>query len=143
MKFAFLSESFIGKVGLLQETEKKADRPYIVLLAQIDDLCFAIPLRSQISHTYAFITDEASGCGADYTKAIIITNQEDDLDNERMPHIRPNEFSALRGKEYEIERGMKRYILMYKKAVKAPTVPRNANLIKYSTLQNYYKELKL
>lgn len=72
-------------------------------------------------------------------KAIVITDAQRYVETERQPRIRQNEFDALRGKEYILEQGMRKYLKAYIKALENPEIPRNATLLKYSTLQ-YFQE---
>ena len=59
------------------------------------------------------------------------------------PHLRQNEFDALRGKDYKIKTKMEKYIEEYKKAKKDLSKSVNQNLVKYSTLQYFEKEIGL
>lgn len=61
------------------------------------------------------------------------------MDGEREPHLRQNEFNALRGKDFKIKQKMKKYIEQYKKAKEKPEDPINKILLEYSTLQ-YFEE---
>lgn len=59
------------------EMEFKLDRPYVVLLLEINSIKFAIPLRTNIKHNYCykFRTSDRktnSSTGIDFTKAVII-----------------------------------------------------------------------
>ena len=58
MKYIFLSQQFYTDYNSKQfsEIEHKVNRPYIMLLVQIEGVTFAVPFRSHISHKYAFIT---------------------------------------------------------------------------------------
>lgn len=105
---------------------------------------FAIPMRSHISHPYAYMTDKEKRCGVDYTKAVLVTDEARYIEQERKPHIRPNEFDALRGKEYKIKCGMQNTSRFTKK-------PNKANLhgikcwcaaLRCNILSNTYKGLR-
>lgn len=96
-KFIFLSDAFYQTYIHCSEIEQKKDRPYICLLVDIDGVQFAIPLRSNIRHPHCYLTDPENHCGADYSKAIVLVKQTY-IDTVRKPHIRQNEFDALRGK---------------------------------------------
>ena len=76
---------------------------------------FAIPLRSDIHHPHVLWTDKNNHGGVDFSKAVVV---EDDkyIDKTREPHLRQNEFDALRGKDYKIKQKMEKYIMQYKKA---------------------------
>ena len=58
--------------------ETKENRPYVVLLVNINDIKFAIPLRTNIRHRncYKFETSDRetdSITGIDYSKAVVIS----------------------------------------------------------------------
>ena len=135
--FIFLTDSFYEDFKGCPEIEQKRDRPHVRLLVHVENLDFAIPMRSHIKHPNAFITDKENGCGIDYSKAVLITDPEKYIDCANRPRIRQNEFDALRGKEYLVEQGMLRYLKQYRKAFARPDIPRNAMLLKYSTLQYF------
>lgn len=142
MRFTFLSENFYAQHINCPEIEQKHDRPYVVTLVTIGTLTFAVPLRSHIRHKHAYWTDKENGCGLDFSKAVVLTGEKD-VDLTRAPHIRPNEFDALRGKDYEIKQGLLRYIRAYRKAKQRLDVPRNALLCRFSTLQYFEPYLEL
>ena len=136
-QFAFLTPDFYKDHNQCNEIEQKPERPHLRMLMKINGLTFAIPFRSNIAHPNAFLTDPANKCGLDFSKAVIIDDPAKYIDSSSTPHIRQNEFNAMRGKERVIEAGMLRYIRAYEKARKRPDVPRNATLLKYSTLQYF------
>ena len=117
------------------EIEQKENRPYIVFLLEIEGRTWALPFRSNIGHRYAYLTDEEHGCGIDYTKAVVVEDTKY-IDADRTPHLRQNEFEALRGNEHLVYRGFARYIKEYKKAKRSGNA-RYTAMLKYSTLQNY------
>ncbi|MBO5529273.1 MAG: hypothetical protein J6A47_08185 [Bacilli bacterium] len=60
------------------EMEAKENRPYVVLLVEINKIQFAIPLRTNIRHSYCykFKTSDRktdSITGVDYSKAVVIS----------------------------------------------------------------------
>lgn len=144
MKYIFLSRMFYETYDQknFPEIERKEDRPHIAVYIKVDDLDCAIPLRSNIIHKHAFWTNKKEKCGLDYSKTIIITDPKY-IDNLRKPYIRDDEHKALLGKEYEVAKGMMKYIKKYKKALKRLDIERNKTLCKYSTLQYFHKELKI
>lgn len=138
-QFLFLTSDFYADYANCTEIEQKPDRPHVRVLVHVSNLDFAVPMRSHINHPHAFLTDKANSCGLDYTKAVVIVDPIRYIDNTTRPHIRQQEFDYLRGKEYIIERGMLKYMQTYKKALQRPNIPRNATLLKYSTLQYFHK----
>jgi len=141
MKYIFLSSKFYSDYSNCPELEQKQDRPYIMLLIKIDNLTFALPLRSNIKHKYAYFSDKVNNCGADFSKAVVISKPEY-IDTRRIPRIRQNEYKALENKDYVIALKFKRYLDDYKKACLV-----NANRMQYKfaycTLQYFHKELGL
>lgn len=118
-----------------KEIERKSDRPYIVLLMQIESTMWALPFRSHIPHEHAFWTDKENRCGIDYSKAVVVDNPNY-IDRTRKPYLRPKEFEAIRGQEHNIYQGFLKYIKEYKKA-RQSNHPRYRTLLECSTLQYY------
>lgn len=143
-RFVFLSKKFFNTYPSSQypEIEQKENRPYIQVCVEIDGVQYAIPLRSDIHHPHVLWTDKANNCGVDFSKAVVI-KEEDYIDSVKEPHLRQNEFDALRGKDYKIKTKMAKYIADYKKAKQDLSKPINQTLVKYSTLQYFEKEIGL
>ena len=139
MKYTFLSQLFYDEHVEHTEIEQKVDRPYVQVIVEVGGVLFAIPMRSNIRHKHAFFTDKTNNCGLDFSKTVIITDAETQLDRERKPFIREEEFRALIGKEYEVKTGLEKYIRTYKKASARRDIPRNDMLCRFSTLQ-YFEE---
>ena len=101
IRFAFLSDTFFEDypASRCPEIEQKRNRPYVVVFISVGERTFAIPMRSHIRHPHAFLTDKVNRCGVDYTKAVVITDEARYIDPVNQPHIRSNEFDALRGKD--------------------------------------------
>lgn len=105
----------------------------------VDGVLWGIPLRSHIKHDHVIWTDKANGCGIDFTKAVVIEKPDKYISNTQ-PYIRPDEFKVLKQiDEYRVSQKMQRYIKEYKNAKLKPNIPRNKQLLKYSTLQ-YFEE---
>lgn len=136
-KIVFLTNSFYQDHPNppFKEMEQKQNRPYIVFLVEIEGHTWAIPFRSHIHHGHAFFTDAENKCGIDYSKAVVVDKPEY-IDQQVRPHLRQNEYQALRGNEFAVQKGFEKYIKLYKRAVQSGH-PRYQSLIKYSTLQNY------
>lgn len=139
LKFSFLTNDFYNDYSGCPEIEQKINRPHIMVTTVIDGVVFAIPLRSHISHPHVLWTDKANNCGVDFSKAVVIEKPNEYLDASRSPYIRPKEFKVLKGKEHQIEEGMRRYMAKYKKAKAKPNIPRNVKLLRCSTLQYFEK----
>lgn len=143
-RFVFLSKKFYDTYPTSQypEMEQKQNRPYIQVCVEIDGVQYAIPLRSDIHHPHVLWTDKRNHCGVDFSKAVVITD-ESYIDSSIEPHLRQNEFDALRGKDFKIKTKMEKYIADYKKAKNALDKPINQTLVKYSTLQYFEQEIGL
>ncbi len=143
-RFVFLSKTFYNTYPASQypEIEQKENRPYIQVCVEIDGVQYAIPLRSDIHHPHVLWTDKENNCGVDFSKVVVIKD-EDYIDSVKEPHLRQNEFDALRGKDYKIKTKMAKYIADYKKAKQDLSKPINQTLVKYSTLQYFEKEIGL
>ena len=138
MKFIFLSNEFYEDYANCTEIEQKTNRPYVQIAVEMNGVLYAIPMRSNIKHQFAFFTDKENLCGLDYSKTVIISDDKY-IDSIRHPRIRDIEFKAVRNKEYQIKQGLSRYIKQYKKAAARKDISRNARLCKYSALQ-YFEE---
>ena len=141
-RFLFLSEEFYLAYPLedYPEMKQKHNRPYIQVYAEIEEIQYAIPLRSDIHHPHVLWTDKKNHCGVDFSKAVVIADEKY-IDSSTDPHIRQDEFDALRGKDYKIKTKMEKYIEDYKMAKNDLSKPRNQQLVKYSTLQYFEAEL--
>lgn len=139
LDFTFLTDDFYNDYSDCSEIEQKNRRPYIRIKVEIDGVLFAIPLRSSINHGHVLWTDKENGCGVDFSKAVVITDQARYINTQSQPYIRPNEFNVLRGKEQQVKEKMRKYISDYKKAKRKPRIPRNKTLLECSTLQ-YFEE---
>lgn len=136
MKFIFLSQAFYEAYAGCPEIEAKRTRPYVMACVRIDGVVFAVPLRSHISHKYVLWTDKVNGCGLDFSKTVVLADQSY-IDKQSVPHIRPAEFDALRGKDHLVRQRLLQYINTYKKAKSRLDVPRNRMICQFSTLQYF------
>lgn len=136
MDFIFLSQQFYDDYKNCPEIEQKANRPYMRVCISMNGVRYAVPFRSNINHKYVLWTDKENKCGLDFSKSVVLTKRSY-IDSTATPHIRPNEFDALRGKEYLIKQRLMQYIKVYKKAKNRLDVPRNRELCQYSTLQYF------
>ena len=138
LKFIFLTKDFYIAYSKCTEIEQKPNRPYAMLLTQIDGITWAIPLRSNISHNNVVWSDQAKKCGLDLSKAVVIEDSKY-IDTTTAVWIRNSEFSVLKTKANLVNRRMKSYIKKYAKAYKRQDVERNRILCEYSTLQYFHK----
>jgi len=147
MEFHRPSAAFYAQFSQCEEILIKEERPYYVLLLELDGLTYAIPLRSHIKHPYCFVADSASGqkSGLDYSKAVVITDTVKFIDPAPVT-IRQHEFNFLKQREYLISKRFSSYVASYKKEVrrrqKNPALPVSA-LCSYALLKYFHKELCL
>ena len=132
MRLILLSNEFYKKYGNLPEILEKPSRPYVCLAVTIDGHTFAIPFRHHISHKHALLT--GSG-GLDYTKAVIVSDPK--MISSATPQVDQREYNFIKTREQVIERGMRKYYLLVKDALKYPASPRYATVLKYSALKYF------
>ena len=97
------------------EMETKENRPYVVLLVNINDIKFAIPLRTNIRHSYCykFKTSDRetdSITGIDYSKAVVISK---DSYLGEVTDINDKEYLELQQKTFFIINKFKKYVNDY------------------------------
>ena len=147
MEFHRLSNAFYGQFSNCGEILTKENRPYYVILLEIDGITYAIPLRSHISHRYCFIADNAAGknSGLDYSKAVVITDIIKYIDPTPVT-IRQHEYSVLKKNQYLIKKQFSSYVALYKREVrrrfKNPALPASS-LCCFSSLKYFHKEMGL
>ena len=147
MEFHRLSATFYTQFAHCEEILTKEERPYYVLLLELDNITYAIPLRSHITHSYSFIADSINEqkSGLDFTKAVVISDSTKYIDPSPVT-IRQHEFNILKQQEYLIKMKFSSYVKLYKKEIqrrkKTPTLP-ESSLCRYSTLKYFHKEIGL
>lgn len=140
MVFKHLSEKFYKDypADKYPEMMLKENRPYTQVITDYNGVKFAIPLRSDISHTTDVLwTNKSAKHGLDFTKAVVILDEEY-ISDERA-YIRSDEHKHLLGKEQRVKEKMERCISHYKKAKENIHDKHNAEYCSYSTLQ-YFEE---
>ena len=140
MEFRHLSDKFYRKYPSEQfpELMVKENRPYTQVIRDINDLKFQLLLRSDISHSKDVLWyDKQAGHGLDFTKAVIIL--DDEYVSDEKVFIRQKEHKHLLGKERRVKEKMEKCIANYKKAKSNIKEKHNAEYCKFSTLQ-YFEE---
>lgn len=144
MKYALLSQEFYRKHQNHREILQKQNRPYCIIIVQINDLNVGIPFRSNITHKFAFFTDrkanEKSAAGLDYTKAVVL-DLAVDIDYTRKAYIRPHDYKVLLDKKYRVEKGFAKFLNKYIQSVQNPDFPENKGILQNSSLQYFHGEL--
>jgi protein AbiQ len=122
-------------------------RGYGIVIISINNLLFAIPLRTNIKHKSAYITVKSNhkgveGKGLDFTKALLILDKKY-ISN--LPFkISPNEHKKLADKEHYITSKFEKYVAKYISAVEiADKNILNNSSYRFSTLCNYHDVLGL
>jgi protein AbiQ len=147
MEFHRLSTDFYKQFGLYEEILTNENRPYYVLLLELDGITYAIPLRSHITHRYCFIADDSGGekKGLDYSKAVVISDSSIYVDPTPVT-IRQHEYNVYKKEEYNIKSKFSTYVKSYNKEVRRrmenPLLPVSA-LCRFSALKHFHKELNL
>jgi protein AbiQ len=145
MEFHRLSAAFYAQFSQCEEILTKEERPYYVLLLELDNLTYAIPLRSNITHPYCFVADNSNGqkSGLDYTKAVVITDIVQYIDPAPVT-IHQHEYNFMKQREYLIKKQFSSYVASYKKEFRRrqenPALPVSA-LCRYASLKYFHKEL--
>ena len=94
------------------EMESKLGRPYVVLLVEINSVKFAIPLRTNIRHSYCYkfrTSDRKTETvtGIDYSKAVVVSN---DAYLGEETDINDKEYLELQEKVHFIIKKFKKYV---------------------------------
>ncbi len=122
-------------------------RGYGVVIISINDLTFAIPLRSNIKHKASYITVKSQqkgiqGKGLDFSKALLIS--DDSYISNDIFKIPYNERSRLRNKETYITEIFENYVNDYIEAVNKQDLHiLQSNEYRFTTLINYHKQLNI
>lgn len=140
MKYTFLTEDFYKDYPheKYPQMEVKNNRPYAHVEIEAYNQLFCIPLRSHIDHPHAFFTNKRERCGVDYSKVVVINN-DDYIDKTTKVFLRPKEYKKLHGKDYMIKKQFMEYIELYKQAKTDKTISHREDILNFSTLQ-YFEE---
>lgn len=138
-----LTEKFYYRYRRCSEILQKETRQYSIAILEVDGLRFAIPFRTHINHKYGYIfkdSPRSNKSGLDFTKAVVIT--DDDFIGEDAI-IDSKEFSEFIRKKKVIANRFAKFIKDYKKWTSNPAYYKAENIIKFSSLQYFHKELGL
>ena len=147
MEFHRLSTVFYTRFGHCEEILTKEERPYYVLLLELDSITYAIPLRSHITHSYCYVADNSNGQnkGLDYSKAVVISDSKKYIDPAPVT-IRQHEYNILKQHEYLIKAQFSSYVKAYKKDIRRHKKNQKlpvSSLCRYSSLKYFHKELAI
>lgn len=141
----YLSKKFYDKynITVYPEIEHKALRPYIVLLIEIDDNTFALPLRTNIKHGNCYKFQYSSRptesvTGIDFSKAVIINDNSYIGDIAEMDN---KEYVELNNRIAFIISKFRTYVKGYYTFASGKAHEKQAKKYKYTTLKYFHKEL--
>ena len=143
----YLSKDFynVYPQDIYPELECKETRPFLVLLVNINELKFAIPFRSNITHNFCYKFENSnrvskSSTALDFSKSIIV---KEDMYLDNYAFIDQEEYKELNSKIYFIISKFKKFILTYVKIKE--NYDKNSykyKLLNYWTLQYFYEDIK-
>ena len=141
--FFYLTHKFYNKYKNCKEILYKPKRPYAVHLIEYNNLIFAIPIRSNITHEFSYktIKEKNKSKGLDFTKTVIINDLK--YLSKQPVRINQEEYLKLDKNRHFIEKKMLSYLKIYKKALQKPNTNKNKNILSKSTLQYFHKELSI
>lgn len=141
--FFYLTHEFYNKYKNCKEILYKPKRPYAVHLIEYNNLIFAIPIRSNITHEFSYktIKEKNKSKGLDFTKTVIINDLK--YFSKQPVRINQEEYLKLDKNRHFIEKKMLSYLKIYKKALQKPNTNKNKNILSKSTLQYFHKELSI
>ena len=141
--FFYLTHKFYNKYKNCKEILYKPKRLYAVHLIEYNNLIFAIPIRSNITHEFSYktIKEKNKSKGLDFTKTVIINDLK--YLSKQPVRINQEEYLKLDKNRHFIEKKMLSYLKIYKKALQKPNTNKNKNILSKSTLQYFHKELSI
>ena len=141
--FFYLTHKFYNKYKNCKEILYKPKRPYAVHLIEYNNLIFAIPIRSNITHEFSYktIKEKNKSKGLDFTKTVIINDLK--YLSKQPARINQEEYLKLDKNRHFIEKKMLSYLKIYKKTLQKPNTNKNQNILSKSTLQYFHKELSI
>lgn len=140
---ALKEESYKALVKDRPEILQK-NRGYGIVSITIDDLTYAIPLRSNLNHSYGFKTipvkrrNSLSWNGLDYSKALVI--DKSDIEPGVFKLKDQAEFNKIQLNEKKIKSEFENYVSDYLDCAKNGTNTTDKRF-KFSTLQYFHAEL--
>ena len=138
MNFFLLENNFYKDYSTCREILKKTNRPYAVFLIKLNNLTFAVPVRSHITHKYSIKT--IGNKGLDFSKAVVINDRQKYI-SKKYAYIDNREYQIIMEQKWKITKKMEDYIKKYKKALKDTFIPANKILCNSSCLQYFHVEL--
>ena len=146
-KLNYLSAEFYNKYNSADypEIENKENRPYMVMLIQIENNTFAIPFRTNVKHNNCYKFENSSrptDCitGLDYSKAVVVN---DSIYIGAPARINDMEYTELDINYHIIIKQFTAFVKGYIKLANGKLNEYQAKKYKYTTLKYFHKELGL
>ncbi|MBE7014719.1 MAG: hypothetical protein E7419_05885 [Ruminococcaceae bacterium] len=144
-KLNYLTEDFYKKYNSdsYPEIENKSNRPYMVMLVQIENNTFAIPFRTNLKHNNCYKFENSSRptqsiTGLDYSKAVIVN----DSNYIGAPaRINDMEYTELDTNYHIIIKRFTTFVKGYIKYANGRLNEFQAKKYKYTTLKYFHNEL--
>ena len=144
-KLNYLTEDFYNKYNSdsYPEIENKVNRPYIVMLIQIEGNTFAIPFRTNIKHNNCYKFENSSRptesvTGLDYSKAVVVNDKR----YIGVPaRINDMEYTELDTNYHIIIKRFTTFVKGYIKYANGTLNEFQAKKYKYTTLKYFHNEL--
>ena len=97
MELRYLSSVFYQKYNDCTEIMRKGEtRPYIIILIEVENNKFAIPIRTNLHKTKdCYESNPQANSGLDYTKAVVISHG-DYIDSTKYPEIEHKEYNYIK-----------------------------------------------
>ncbi len=146
-KLNYLTAEFYNRYDSVNypEIENKSNRPYMVMLIQIENNTFAIPFRTNVKHNNCYKFKKSSRptnsvTGLDYSKAVIINNSKYIGPAAR---INDMEYTELDTNYHIIIKQFSSFLDGYIKYANKELNEYQTEKYKYTTLKYFNKELNI
>ena len=144
-KLNYLTAEFYNQYNSADypEIENKSNRPYMVMLIQIENNTFAIPFRTNVKHSNCYKFENSSRptdsiTGLDYSKAVIVN---DGRYIGAAARINDMEYTELDANYHIIIKQFASFVKNYIKFANGKLNEYQAKKYKYTTLKYFHNEL--
>ncbi|CAH1235091.1 conserved hypothetical protein [Vibrio harveyi] len=139
MKLRSMTDEAYQRLSEGRDQVLQKNRGYGVISVQVNDLTFAVPLRSNLNHPNGFKTLFYNGKwnGLDYSKALLV--QDEDLNQEAFKPRNADEYKKIKNNEDKIIEEFGDYVSGYIDAAKEGKTENHK--FKFTTLQYFHDEL--
>lgn len=144
-KLNYLSDDFYNKYNSADypEIENKSNRPYMVMLIQIEDNTFAVPFRTNVKHSNCYKFENSSRptntiTGLDYSKAVIVN---DSKYIGAAARINDMEYTELDANQHIIIKQFSSFVKGYIKFANGNQNEFQTKKYRYTTLKYFHNEL--